>query len=216
MLYWKDQKEKGEPGSDFALTIDAGVEMLRITNDEFVVSSFWGPEGKDSINPEDIVQGALGNCWILSAVSALAEDQTRVDNLVVNEDISAHGIYGVNMYVLGVPMTVYVDDYLPTNSGKPLFAGFGKDESVWGAIVEKAFAKSYGNYQHMVGGWMATGVSRLNGSPFELKNHAGENPDFTTDDEVWAYLTEHDSKSNIITAATTCPPGVAAEGCHTP
>ena len=59
---------------------------------------------------------------------------------------------------------------------------------------------------------MGTAVTRLNGSPFEIKYHQF----WATDDEVWAYLTDHDSKSNIITSSTTCPPGVRAEGCHTP
>ena len=207
MLYWHDKEEKGEEGSDFALTIDAGVTPLRITDPDFPIHSLFGPNGKESINPEDIIQGALGNCWILSAVSALAEVPHRVDNLLINDEISEYGVYGVNMYVLGVPFTVYVDDYLPTNKSKhPLFAEKGKDDSIWAGIVEKAFSKSYGNYQHTVGGWMATAVSRINGSPFTLRDHEAD-----SDDDLWAWLIEHDSKDNILTAATKCPDGVAAE-----
>lgn len=50
------------------------------------------------------------------------------------------------MYALGVPYTEYVDDWIPTIWDKPLFANLGKDGSVWASIVEKAFAKRYGNY----------------------------------------------------------------------
>ena len=147
MLYWHDKGEKGAPGSDFAWTIDQGVIPKRITDPDFPIHSLFGPKGKESISPEDIVQGALGNCWILAAISALAEVPHRVDSLLINDEISEYGVYGVNMYVLGVPFTVYVDDYLPTNKSKhPLFAEKGKDDSIWAGIVEKAFSKSYGNY----------------------------------------------------------------------
>jgi len=75
------------------------------------------------------------------------------------------------MYALGVPYTEYVDDYLPVKNGRQIFAGTGKDDSIWGAIVEKAFAKRYGNYLHTEGGWMATAVAQMNGSPYRTYWH---------------------------------------------
>ena len=55
-------------------------------------------------------------------MSALAEVPGRVDSVIENEDISGPGIYGINMYALGVPITVYVDDYLPTMNGDLMLA----------------------------------------------------------------------------------------------
>jgi len=46
----------------------------------------------------------------MAAVSALAEVKGRIDSVILNDDISQAGIYGVNMYALGVPFTEYVDD----------------------------------------------------------------------------------------------------------
>ena len=41
---------------------------------------------------------------------------------VINEKNSAN-VYAVNLYALGVPITVTIDDYLPTSSnGKTVFA----------------------------------------------------------------------------------------------
>ena len=88
----------------------------------------------------------------MAAVSALAEVKGRIDSVILNDDISQAGIYGVNMYALGVPFTEYVDDYLPVTEGMPIFSQRGKDDSIWGAVVEKAFAKRYGNYHRMEGG----------------------------------------------------------------
>ena len=59
------------------------------------------------------------------------------------------------MYALGVPFTQIVDDYLPVNlEGNTVFADLGHDGSYWAALMEKMFAKFFGNYEHIVGGMM--------------------------------------------------------------
>ena len=88
----------------------------------------------------------------MSALSAIAEVPNRVDNLFVQNGISDNGIYALRMYALGVPFTQIVDDYLPLSNDRHIFGGLGKDGSVWGSIVEKAYGKRYGNYEHLVGG----------------------------------------------------------------
>lgn len=45
--------------------------------------------------------------------SALAEKHKRLERVFLNEAVSKEGIYGLNLYTLGVPHTVIVDDYLP-------------------------------------------------------------------------------------------------------
>ena len=97
------------------------------------------------------------------------------------------------MRALGVPITIYVDDYLPTYGGNLMFASAGKDQSVWAAIVEKAFSKRYGNYQHTIGGWMAVGVAQLNGSPYTTFEHASLN-----EEALWGILSTHDAKDYIL------------------
>ena len=48
---------------------------------------------KDSISPADILQGQLGDCYFLSALSALAEQGFRIKNLFPSIEINANGIY---------------------------------------------------------------------------------------------------------------------------
>lgn len=38
----------------------------------------------DKIEPNDILQGALGNCYFLSAISAVAEADFRIKNIFPN------------------------------------------------------------------------------------------------------------------------------------
>lgn len=121
----------------------------------------------------DVRQGAVGNCWFMAAASALAEKPGRVEKLFLNMDssINRDGIYGVNVYTLGVPHTIIVDDYLPlqkfneSSSYETLFAMVGDDSSMWGVILEKAFAKIHGNYEHLTAGDPRQASRSLNGSP---------------------------------------------------
>ena len=141
-LYWKDA---GEVGGDMA-QVEGFIDWMRISDDNFPEVTMWGPNGKSSVNPQDINQGYIGNCWIMAAISAIAEVPGRVDSVFVNDEISEAGIYAVQMYTLGVPFTQIVDDWMPMTGGEPIFGGLGKDGSIWGAVLEKTFAKRYGNY----------------------------------------------------------------------
>ena len=177
--------------------------------------TLFGTDG--AVNVLDIRQGFLGNCWFLAAASALAEKPGRLENTFLNNDnaLNAAGIYGVNFFTLGVPHTVIVDDWLPTRqsnwdgSFNTIFAKVGQDASLWGAILEKAFAKYHGNYEHIEGGSPMVAGRTLHGGPFESIRHkdwlytdgtvyrAG-----VTEQELWDHLSEHDGKDDIIQAGT--------------
>ena len=124
----------------------------------------------------------------MAGVSAVAEIPGRIDDFFVTDEISANGIYAVQMYTLGVPFTQIIDDWMPLENGtNTIFAGLGKDGSVWGAITEKSFAKRYGNWEHTIGGWMYASVSALNGSPYKIHDHYG-----ITNAQLWDLLKTHD------------------------
>jgi hypothetical protein len=125
--------------------------------------------GSEYIRPEDIRQGEIGNCWFLSSITALAEYPGRIESTFLNKELSAAGVYGIQMYALGVPVTVMVDDYLPlvgASGSRTRYSHVGTDGSLWGPIMEKAFAKFHGNYARIVAGDPVAGVSTMNGSPY--------------------------------------------------
>ena len=106
----------------------------------------------------------------------MAEVPGRLEKVFLNKEnkLNDAGIYAVNLYTLGVPHTVIVDDYLARTAHKTKtgtlvnnFAYMGADKSMWAAILEKAYAKSAGNYLHTSGGIMAIGVKALTGAPHE-------------------------------------------------
>ena len=158
------------------------------------------------ISPDDIIQGNVSNCWFLAAACSIADvDPGLVEKAFHNRsnDLNAAGVYAVDFYTLGVPHTVVVDDFLPmtkseeTSSLANTFASVGPDQSLWGAILEKAFAKLVGNYLHTSGGLMAYGVRRIIGGPYENFDH----PDSNAED-LWKELIAHEDKKDVITAGT--------------
>ncbi|MBM4002889.1 MAG: hypothetical protein FJ295_06305 [Planctomycetes bacterium] len=102
---------------------------------------------------DDIRQGALGDCYLLAGLSAIAQDSPTVlrQNVVDFDD----GTYGVRL-----GNSFYrVDNDLPVfspSSPIPAFAQFGAEGSVWVAVVEKAFAHyraGLNSYASIEGGW---------------------------------------------------------------
>ena len=53
--------------------------------------------GTNGVTPQDMRQGSIGNCWFVSAASALSEVPGRVERIFLNanNEISAAGIYAL-------------------------------------------------------------------------------------------------------------------------
>lgn len=188
-LFWPAD---GESNSSMANYYSNGFWSRARTT--FPTATLWGSE---NITPEDIRQGALGNCWFMSAASALAEFPGRVEQVIEDDVVNDEGIYAINFWSLGVPHTVIVDDNLPIAGSSTIFANIGFDNSLWMPILEKAFAKLMGNYDHIAGGWMRMGLHYLNGSPYETLWH-----NQIDKESLWTRISATDNSNDIIQSAT--------------
>jgi len=163
-LFWSSM---GEGNGDMS-QVAPSVNWKRITEVYSADHSLFGSSG---IQHEDMRQGFIGNCWFISGASVLAEVPGRMEKVFLNDNaISANGIYALNFFTLGMPHTIIVDDYLPLrewgNGWNTLFAAVSEDKGLWGPIIEKAFAKYHGNYEHIIGGSPNYAVRTLSGAPF--------------------------------------------------
>eukprot|EP00977_Amphora_coffeiformis_P013064 scaffold3342_cov174-Amphora_coffeaeformis.AAC.2 len=142
---------------------------------------------KHSIGPDQVQQGAIGNCWFLSALAVVAEKPYLVKRMLPHTKLNAVGCYQVNLCLDGVWQAVIVDSFLPvihrdaskkTNrprEGVPLQNGTvavpafcaTPQGQLWGALVEKAYAKAHGSYAQLSGGFIAEGLADLTGAPCE-------------------------------------------------
>lgn len=119
-----------------------------------------------SISPDDLSQGGLGDCWLISAFAAIAEFPNALMALFDQKGISSDGKYTVNLYSWKERrmVKITVDDRLPCSMsalGSPSLAyvKMSHDGEIWPCILEKAFAAysksatNASNGEELVGGY---------------------------------------------------------------
>jgi Ca2+-binding RTX toxin-like protein len=84
----------------------------------------------------DIDQGSAADCWIMASMASVAHDNPHQMREIVAD--FGDGTYGVR---LGNQF-YRVDGELPANTvtQRPVYAGLGLQDSLWTAIIEKAYA----------------------------------------------------------------------------
>lgn len=73
---------------------------------------------KDVCSVNDIYQGDLGDCYLLSALSAIAEFPERVERLFVQRKRSPKGAYCVALCITGTFREIYIDDIVLCTKNK--------------------------------------------------------------------------------------------------
>mmetsp|Transcript_12658 Transcript_12658/g.46756 ORF Transcript_12658/g.46756 Transcript_12658/m.46756 type:complete len:723 (-) Transcript_12658:215-2383(-) len=127
---------------------------------------------------DDVLQGALGDCWFVSALASLAEFNGGHMLKALFDDPVRRGQYTVNLCVGGVWRKVVVDDRLPGTRGRSAWRGSQHmrrpaqllycrtaRKQLWASLVEKAYAKYCGSYEALGGGWANEAFEVLTGWP---------------------------------------------------
>jgi hypothetical protein len=126
----------------------------------------------EGVDPNDIKQGALGDCYFLAVLSSMAEHTEKIEDLFYTNKINDSGCYLVTFYINGVETPIIIDDYLPCYPGRgPAFA-YSRDGEVWVQLLEKAWAKLHKTYARTEGGLPCFACSHLAGVPSESVMHS--------------------------------------------
>ena len=74
---------------------------------------------KDGIDPADLMQGSLGDCWLISAISTLAEYPEAVKKLFVTQEHNEIGQYVLRLWCEAYAdwIHVKVDSFVPIDLG---------------------------------------------------------------------------------------------------
>merc|ERR1719229_579038 len=123
---------------------------------------------KDGIDPEDVQQGRLGDCWFCCSLASMSERPHLIERLFVTKTGGKEGIHVCNFWHNGIKEEIIMDDYFPCKpfSG-PIYTKTADDE-LWVAILEKAYAKIYGCYENLVSGSPYHSLPDLTGNPAEI------------------------------------------------
>jgi len=131
------------------------------------------------IEAQDILQGALGDCWLLAAMATLAEHEGAIASRFLTQEVDPRGQYRISLYD---PQSkqwrkIIVDDFVPcqrdprapdgvmrNRSGMPeaLYA-HPNGQEIWALVLEKAMAKLCGSYASIEAGITEWGIVCMTG-----------------------------------------------------
>lgn len=162
---------------------------------------------ENDIDPNDIKQGQLGDCWFLSALSSLAERPGMVKRLFITKEYNEEGIYQIRICKNGEWITVTIDDYIPCRyNGGPMFSR-GAGNEMWVMLMEKAYAKVHGCYQALSAGFTKHAMMDLTGCPTEhikFPKWTGNFRNIQVEAEkIFRYLLEADKEGHLISTETS-------------
>ena len=115
----------------------------------------------DTINMNDVVQGQLGDCWLISTIASLANQRPNLIRAMFGDEtnnttlMNEVGVYSVRLWdSLAMDwFWIVVDDLIPLDStGIPVYThSTSASGALWPLILEKVFAKLVGSYEYLNG-----------------------------------------------------------------
>lgn len=182
------------------------------------------------IEPADLCQGAVGNCWLVAAFACASEFPDMIRHMFLTKEYNPRGLYKVRIFD---PQTeewkiVIVDDRIPCDKGRrtPRFMKPNGNE-LWAILLEKAYAKHCGSYSNISGGFVLWAWKSMTGqNVFQLsldqktgnfwyredmkalpnekdKRDCGfrRTKETFDDDKLWALLKKYDSRKALLSAS---------------
>eukprot|EP00759_Apiculatamorpha_spiralis_P013781 PhF_6_TR20521/c0_g1_i1/m.29599/K08582/CAPN15; calpain-15 len=178
-------------------------------------SAYCTPQQKpcvfvDKIEPNDIDQGKLGDCYFMCSLACISEFPKVVESVFNEKQEPEYGIYRVMLCKNGWWQPVVLDDFVPTQNSVPVFAKNREEPNeLWVSLLEKAYAKLHGSYFSIRSGDAAQAMADLIGCPYKKFKSF---PEWESDKDAFFKLLQTFDERDYLMAIGT--PGVdhASEG----
>lgn len=199
-FYFDKQENLFPPGTPDDCTVGLPQKCMRMSElfgeDCQVFVEGETDEINDPVDASDIVQGSIGDCFLIGAISGIAahglkvsaqwdkedagevpdnapsvEHEEPIERLLVEYDVKA-GVYGVMFFKMGQWEWVIIDDLIPMSPDEeetPLFANCKVgDMELWPMVLEKAYAKLHHNWDAIDGGFAGQAVKDMTGGVMQM------------------------------------------------
>ncbi|CAF3351750.1 unnamed protein product [Rotaria socialis] len=153
-------------------------------------------------HPKDIIQGRLGNCWLIAALSLIAEVPQILYKVMITKRHNPVGLYRVRLCNQGIWQVVTIDDLLPVSTSNSLVFSRSKKKQLFAPLIEKALAKMHGSYMALKSGRCDEGLQTLTGEPCEVLFLRSSDPEKKPDlNQIWLSILQSRAKGYLM----TCP-----------
>jgi hypothetical protein len=153
---------------------------------------------QDLIEPNDVIQREIGNCYFLSPLASVTEFPNLIYQLFRTTSVTANGYYELVLFIDGEWQVVILDDYfvVKPRSRTPKFA-YPNGNEIWVMLVEKAWAKVNGGFANIVAGSEKDAFYSLTGYMTNRFDHST-----TTREQIWAHLSTGEYNNEVMSAST--------------
>ncbi|KAM4694187.1 calpain-13-like [Discoglossus pictus] len=120
----------------------------------------------DGVSIFDIMQGEIGDCWVLAVVGSLTLHRKYLENVIPkNQEFTYKyaGVFHFRFWQFGEWVDVVVDDRLPFLNGRYLSVQPRSNNEFWPSLLEKAYAKLRGSYQNLHWGFISESLVDFTG-----------------------------------------------------
>mmetsp|Transcript_7162 Transcript_7162/g.14985 ORF Transcript_7162/g.14985 Transcript_7162/m.14985 type:complete len:472 (-) Transcript_7162:51-1466(-) len=179
------------------------------------------------IEPSDLCQGAVGDCWLVAAFACASEFPDAIRRMFITQEYNPRGLYKVRIFdpIKKKFVVVTVDDRIPCKKGtkKPRFMSPNGNE-LWAIILEKAYAKFCGSYAALDGGFVLWGWHSFTGDNVFQMSREGrgwlredmvaikdkkdkracgfrKTKEVYSDDQLWTLLKKYDRQKALLSAS---------------
>lgn len=178
----------------------------------------------DKIEPNDLDQGKLGNCWMLAAAACVLNSPNLIQRTIpFNQSFDESdyaGIFHFKFWVNGEWVDVVVDDFLPVYEDKNKLCfckNFVEKNEMYGPLLEKAYAKLNICYEFLIVGYPHDALVDLTGGINETYNLetcrlSSTDEKFLDANDLWEILFKAKAHKSLFTCTKSIGEGQELHG----
>lgn len=153
----------------------------------------------NDVSSVDIKQGAIGDSYLVNAMSLLACQDKFIKRIIVSSKYASKGLYTLKFFKAGKWRYVHIDDFIPCRqSGKVHFCRNANPNEIFAMLIEKAYAKLHGCYEAISYGLIEKVLEELTPAAGIQCIRTDKIPRKELCDKIWEYMEGCMNNNSII------------------